>query len=347
MSGGKQVSVAIIGAGFISEYHIDGIRAAGGADITTLVGRNLSKTKQRAEELQIAKASVDFDTVLQDPMIEGVVIATPDATHKPLAIAALDAGKCVLLQKPMAMNTGECGEIIAAAERSSARLSVSFMHRYFPEVRWLREQIDKKAFGKIHSVRMRNATSGAGWATWLYDPKNVAGGVVMQLGVHGIDLVQHLFGPIAAVSAYSSTMKPQCRLEDGEEVRMTLEDNVVAIYELAAGFNATHEMSWTEVSGTDRFRLEVYFEDGTVWLRTNEGAALFSKSRKHGPADWQSATLNQEPLGQSHHRHWLKVVRGSVPPDDTAQAGLSASIVAEHIYRSIVERRSQTVDCKG
>lgn len=339
----KRVSIAVIGSGFISEYHVDGIQAAGSADIATLVGRNQKTTSQRADKFGIPNASVDYEHVLRDPTIDGVVIATPDATHKFLAIAALEAGKSVLLQKPMGMNVIECTEIISASESSSGRLSVSFMHRYFPEVRWLREQIGKGRFGDIHSIRMRNATPGAGWAAWLYDQKNVAGGVIMQLGVHGIDLIQYLFGPISRVSAFSSTMKPNCRLDNGEEVTMKLEDNVVAIYELAAGFNATHEMSWTEAAGCDRFRLEVYFEDGTVWLRTDQATALFCKSREDGQTNWQSADLAEEPLGQAHHRHWLNVVSGVSPADDTAQAGLSATIVAEKMYRSILERESKLI----
>lgn len=344
MSRGKQVSVAIIGTGFISDYHIDGIRAAGGAEIATLVGRNLVKTKRRAAELQIANASIELDNVVLDPLIDAVVIATPDSTHKALAIDALNAGKHVLLQKPMAMNIAECREIMTVADRSSAQLSVSFMHRYFPEVRWLREQIAREEFGKVHSVRIRNATPGAGWAAWLYDPKSVAGGVVMQLGVHGIDLVQHLFGPIASVAAFSTTMKPNCRLENGEHVQMALEDNVVAIYQLAAGFNVTHEMSWTEVSGTDRFKLEVYFEDGTIWLRTDQASALFSKGCKDGRTDWQTVEINEEPLGQAHHRHWLDVISGLRPADGTPQAAFSTTVVAKKMYRSIVERRSQDID---
>jgi len=343
MTDEKGMSIAVIGGGFISEYHINGIRAAGSADITTLVGRDQNKTMLRARELGIPNASVSYEQVLSDPMIDGVVIATPDATHKRLTIGALEAGKSVLLQKPMAMNVTECREIISASQSSTGQLSVSFMHRYFPEVRWLREQINNREFGNVHSIRMRNATPGAGWSSWLYDQNKVAGGVIMQLGVHGIDLIQYLFGPIATVSAFSSTMKPNCRLDNGEQVTMSLEDNVVAIYQLAAGFNATHEMSWTEAAGCDRFRLEVYFEDGTVWLRTDQAAALYSTERIDGHTDWQSANLAQEPLGQEHHRHWLNVVSGAAAGDDTAQGGLSATIVAEQMYRSITESRSQEV----
>jgi predicted dehydrogenase len=329
--------IAIIGAGFISDYHVNGLRAAGGAEITTLVGRSREKTAQRAADLGIAHAAIDYRAVLADSDIDAVVIATPDATHKSLAIDALQAGKPVLLQKPMAMTSQDCAQIIAVSEETGTRLTVSFMHRYFPEVLWLRQQIANRTYGKIHAIRMRNATPGADWAEWFFDPANVAGGVVMQLGVHGIDLVQHLFGPITDVSAISSTMKPDRQLTNGRVVISKLEDNTLASYTFADGFNASHEMSFTEVAGCDRFRLEVYFEKASVWLRTDRGPAAVIEE---GDDQWRVVDLADQPLGKAHHAHWLDVARNAAPADDTAGAGLSTVVIAETIYRAVRERRT-------
>ena len=326
--------VAVIGGGFISEYHVDGLRAAGGAEVTVLVGRDPDRTRQRADALGIPEAATDADAVCARPDVDAVVIATPDITHKPLAIAALRAGKPILLQKPMAMTSAESAAIIAVAEESGVRTTVSFMHRYFPEVRWLRERIGAGTFGAVHFIRMRNATPGADWADWFFDGDHVAGGVVMQLGVHGIDLLQHLFGPISAVSARSSTFKPNREMADGRTVVSALEDNVLAAYEFAGGSTAGHEMSFTEVAGCDRFRLEVYFENASVWLRSDMAPAIVNEG-----SGWQTVELDDEPLGKSHHEHWISVAAGREPADDTAASGLSTMVVGEHIYRSARERR--------
>lgn len=330
----KDINVAIIGAGFITDYHVEGIRAAGGAHITTLVGRREDKTKQRAGEFDIPNFSTDHQTVLADSNVDAVVVATPDATHLPITRQALMAGKDVLLQKPMAMNSDQCREILDVAAKSSNRLSVSFMHRYFPEVRWLRQALQENRFGKIHSIRIRNATSGAGWAEWFYDPRYVAGGVVMQLGVHGIDLIQHLFGPIESVMAVTSTVQPVRNIDDGSQAQVLVEDNAHAIYRLSSGVNVNHEMSWTEVAGCDRFRLEVYFEGGTVWLRSHRAGVLFSPSGAAESEKWHKPELEVAPPGQAHHHHWLQTVSRLVDEDDTAQAGLSSLIVGERIYES-------------
>jgi predicted dehydrogenase len=272
--------------------------------------------------------------VLADSAIHAVVVATPDDTHAAVAIDALAAGKAVLLQKPMALDAAECRAILAAGKGSAAPLTVSFMHRYFPEVGWLKQVLAEGSLGPIHMVRMRNATPGADWNDWFYTADHVAGGVVMQLGVHGIDLIRHLFGPISEVSARMTTARPERRLKDGRLVRSRLEDNVLATYRLLGGAMAAHEMSYTEVQGCDRFRLEVYGEKGTAWLRTERGAAALYAPAATGREEWVMPKLSTEPFGAAHHRHWLSIVRGESPRDDTPEAGLASIEVAEAIYRA-------------
>jgi predicted dehydrogenase len=331
-SAADTVAVAVIGAGFIADYHVNGLKSAGSAAVTTLVGRRREATEKRAAQLGIPKVETDYRAVLDDAAIDAVVVASPDDTHERIAIDVLAAGKSVLLQKPMALDSGQCRNIIDAADRSRGKLTVSFMHRYFPEVLWLRGLLSEGRLGAIHSVRIRNATPGADWNDWFFKPGNVAGGVAMQLGVHGIDLCRHLFGEIASVQAETRTARPERRLADGSTIHSTLEDNVQALYRLADGIGVSHEMSYTELAGCDRFRLEVYGDHGTVWLRTERGpAAIYARSMA-GKHEWIAPDLPAHPFGRDHHRHWLSIVRGDAPPDDTPQAGLRSVLVAEAIY---------------
>ena len=330
----KPVVVAVIGSGFIAEYHVEGLRAAGGVEIAAIAGRTREKVEAAARRFGIPRAETDIRRVLDDRRIDGVVIATPDHTHEALAIEALRARKEVLLQKPMAMTASGCRKVLSAAEASSAGVTVSFMHRYFEEVVWLRELLRSGDLGRVNSFRIRNATPGADWGAWFYDPAKVAGGVVMQLGVHGIDLCGHLFGPMSALSARTVTSRPDRELRDGTRVRSALEDDAIASYELDGGVIGSHEMSATEIAGCDRFRLEVYSERSTVLLRTERGRAAIYAPDVTGETGWVVPDLPSAALGERHHRHWLDIVRGSVPRDDTALAGLRSIEVAEAIYRS-------------
>jgi predicted dehydrogenase len=98
-------------------------------------------------------------------------------------------------------------------------------------------------------------------------------------------------------------------------------------------------MSYTELAGCDRFRLEVYTEHGTVWLRSERGPAAIFAPAVTGAREWIMPSLPQEPFGAAQHRHWLAMVRREEPEDDTPEAGLLTVAIAEEIYRSARELR--------
>ncbi len=147
--------------------------------------------------------------------VSAVLITTPDDSHEALAIEAMRAGRDVLLQKPMAPTSAACRRILAVAAETGRDLQVSWMHRHFEEVAAARALIAEGAIGQVTSVRIRNATPGPDWGDWFFRKDIVGAGVVLQLGTHGIDLIGHLFGPVNAVSARTSTQVGQRRLRDG------------------------------------------------------------------------------------------------------------------------------------
>jgi predicted dehydrogenase len=327
------LKVGVIGAGMISDYHIRGLREAG-AVVAAISSQTEETAQQKAKQFDIPDYTLDYHEILQRDDIAGVVIATPDYTHKPIALDAAKAGKGILLQKPMARNSQECLDIISAAEEYGTPLYVSFMHRYFEEVQRTRELLEEDALGKVFSVRMRNATPGARWAAWFYDRAKVGGGALIQLGVHGIDLLRYLFGEIEAVKATTALMKVERLLDDGSVVRPNSEDLIFALYRFESGMLGVHETVYNEVAGTDRFRMEIYGEEGTAWLRTERGDLAIYAPEYLGHEGWFSPRLPALPLGKRQHAHFLAMLSGEAEPDTSAQDGLATLLVAEAIYRS-------------
>ncbi len=182
------------------------------------------------------------------------------------------------------------------------------------------------------SARIRNATPGPDWAAWFFSRERVGGGVVLQLGVHGIDLVRHLLGPIADVSATVRTLLPERRLADGSAVRVENPDSAWATYGLAGGVVVSHEMSMVEVKGCDRFRLELYGTLGTIWLRSELGRLAFC-ARGHSEA-WEERPLAEQMPGRRQHDRWLDGLSGDAPPERTAEDALHGIEVAEAIAAS-------------
>ncbi len=333
--------IGVIGAGFISRYHLEGLRSAG-ADVRSVCSRKLANARARSDEYDIADATDDLDRLLSRDDINAVVIATPDATHEELTIRAAAAGKSILLQKPMGLDVGQCRRMIEAAENHGVGLYVSFMHRYFEEVQALRSLLRRGELGRILSVRQRNATPGADWAAWFYSRDNVGGGVMMQLGVHGIDLLRYLFGEIDEVAAAIAITTPQRTLASGEIVEPDTEDLVLATYRFASGLMASHEVSYNEVAGTDRFRLEVYGEEGTAWLRSERGRfAVYTT--EDGRWTTPVKAIDDDP-GPAQHRHFLAMLTGEAPDDGSARDGLFATAIADAVYRSAADRPWTGID---
>lgn len=337
----------MIGAGYIAGYHLAGLRAAGGAEVCVISGRTRNRVADVAQEYDVPEIVTDYRTILDRADIDAVVIATPDHTHEAIAIAAADAGKAILLQKPMARASAECRRIIGAARRAGVSLSVSFMHRYLDEVIKVRVLLADPRLGPVQAVRIRNATPGADWNDWFFSRDYVGGGVVMQLGVHGIDLTRHLFGPIATVIASTSLLRGVRQLADGRTIISECEDHANAIYCFENGIEGVHDMSYSEVHGCDRFRLEIYCAEATIWLRTERGLLAVYAPALTGKEEWVVPGFEASEFGARHHAHWLDVVRGEAPADGTAEDGLATIQVAEAIYRSAASRREEEVEGPG
>jgi predicted dehydrogenase len=297
-----------------------------------LAARSTTRAGPLATRYGIAEVATDWRAVLDRSDIDAVLIATPDATHEEIALAAAEAGKAILLQKPMAMSVEQGQRILDGARAAGVDLQVSWMHRHFEEVVRARELLASDQLGPVQHIRIRNATSGP-HEPWFFDPAHVAGGVVLQLGVHGIDLIRHLFGAIETVSATTATLRPE-RTVAGGIVACTLEDEVLASYRFASGALGSHEMSFNEQAGTDRFRLEIYCAEGTLLLRTTRGPLAIFAPKLTGTRGWLVPELPAAAFGARQHARWLDILRGKIASDSTAEEALEGQRVAEAIYRS-------------
>ena len=151
--GNQRVRVAVLGTGSISDYHIAGLQEAG-ADVVTVFSRTESNAREKAQRFGIPSYSTDYREILARDDVEAVVIATPDFTHEEIALAAAEAGKAILLQKPMGRTSKECLSIIEAAEKTGVPLFVGFMHRYFEEVEWTREMLAEDGLGRVFELTL-------------------------------------------------------------------------------------------------------------------------------------------------------------------------------------------------
>lgn len=192
----------IIGVGDVTEVKA-GPAVWGGprSQLVHVMRRNAELAQDYATRHGVPRWSSDAAAVLDDPEVDAIYIATPTASHADLAIAAARAGKHVLVEKPMAMSVAECDAMIEAAEAAGVRLWVAYYRRALPRFERVRQLIHDGAIGTSRAVtwivrQQRHELTG-----WRWDSSLGLGGEFFDAGCHGLDFLDHLFGPATGGTA--------------------------------------------------------------------------------------------------------------------------------------------------
>jgi len=252
----EQVGLAIIGStGAIGKTHIEAIDGLSSCRLVGLNARRLEPLSQQASKLGV-RAYSTLDQVLGESEVHAVIIATPHPSHKDIALEAIEAGKHVLIEKPMSATPSEADEIIKAARNCNVTLGVLFNNRFRRQAQLMRELIDKNAVGKVYRANMVTAMFRSqdyydriDWrGTWEYE----GGGALINQGIHAIDMFQWLVGMPQSVFGVLRTLKH----------RIEVEDYVSAILEYEGG--AVGTIQCDTVQAPNKQRIEIYGENGAL-----------------------------------------------------------------------------------
>ena len=205
--------IALLGLGFMGSTHLkalqnipdaelvavasdDPVRLSG--DLSTVQG-NLGDTGGKYDFSAYRKYA-DWADVMKDPDVDAVDLCLPTNLHAPAALAALRAGKHVLIEKPMGLNAEETDSILAEAEKSDRIVMTAQVLRFFPAYVALADVVKTGMLGNVHTALFRRRCAAPAWSTWLAEPK-LSGGGVFDLLIHDVDQCLHLFGTPESISA--------------------------------------------------------------------------------------------------------------------------------------------------
>src|SRR5579884_4322543 len=160
----KKLRTAIFGTGFMGRVHTEGVRRLGNVEVVGIAGSNAEKAKKFAEEIGVERSTGDYRELLADASIDAVHVCTPNALHFPMAKAALEAGKAVLCEKPLAMSSDEAGEMVRLAKEKNLPNCTFHNLRYYPQVQNMRRMREAGELGDIYAVQ---GTYSQDWL--LYD----------------------------------------------------------------------------------------------------------------------------------------------------------------------------------
>jgi len=218
----KTIGVAVIGAGFIGPVHVEALKRLG-ASITGILGVDNAESQRAAQSLALPRAYANLQELLEDAQVQAVHITTPNRFHFEMASRALEAGKHVLCEKPLAMNSKESGALVKLARRVKRAAAVNYNIRFYPLCLEARERVRRGDIGEIFSV------AGSYVQDWLllqtdYNWRVLAGEggelrAIADIGTHWLDLIQAITGmQIDAVFADLKTVHP-VRLRPKGEVQ--------------------------------------------------------------------------------------------------------------------------------
>lgn len=251
----------IIGAGMIGHFHAKAIQAMADGTLHSVFDLRPEAAEKIAAEYG-ATAYSNFDDFLADPELEIVTIGTPSGAHRDPALAALQAGKHVICEKPLEVTTERIDEMMDAATAAGKTLAAVLNRRFQPAISALKQASEAGRFGKITSASayvkwwrtQEYYDSGAWRGTWALD----GGGALMNQGVHTVDQLLYIAGPVIAVTASTALLAHE---------RIEVEDSCVAILEFANGARGVLEASTCCWSSTGHpAEVQVCGTHGSVFL---------------------------------------------------------------------------------
>jgi predicted dehydrogenase len=295
------IRVGLLGSGWIQSFHARAVQEHPAAELVVVANWREESARRLAERFGILRVTTEWQSLVDDPAIDAVVVATPNALHAPQATAFLKAGKHVLVEKPMATSVEEADQMIEAARSSGASLMVGHCWRFREEVIAVRDRIAAGVFGEIVKTRGYAALAG--------------GGALVDMGVHAIDTARFLLGdpdPVRVCAAVGN------RYAAG---RYEVDDDAILLISWANGTNSVVESGWWQPhAGGLEADTEVYGTRGYTRIFSPEV-----------PEGYEHCS---QPMYSAQMREFLDAIAAGRQPKPTGEDGRVVLQVVEDAYAS-------------
>ena len=341
MSGKGKVKVGIIGSGFEADIHA----AAFGimpeeAEVVAVASPTPGHAAELAKKYSIPRVFTDYRQMLKESDIEMVTITAPNSLHARMTIDIANAGKHVVCEKPLCMTLEEADAMIDTCRRQGVLLMYAEELFFTPKYVQAKRMADEGAFGKVYLVKQSEKHFGP-HAEWFWDVNRSGGGVLMDMGCHGIAFCHWFLGRPAIKSVF-------CQMGTyvhGDRTRG--EDNSICILEFANNAVGLVENSWARRGGMDD-SIEVYGEGGVTYADLHMGNALptfseygFGYAVEKAPTTrgWTYPVFEElwnYGFPQEMH-HFARCVRGKDTPIVTGEDG---RLVQEVLYAGYESART-------
>jgi predicted dehydrogenase len=327
----QPLTVACIGMGWWSDVLADAIRRSGKLAIAACYSRSEEKRKAFAAKYG-CRAATSYEAILSDRSIEAIVNTTPNNAHLETTRAAAHAGKHVFLDKPIANTIADGRAIAAACREAGVVLAIGYQRRRESQFRWTRQQIDAGVFGKLVNAEANISRDRFGkidLESWRYTAEGMPGGVMLQIGIHYIDVLEYLIGPVKAVSG----MLAQLVLPGDNP------DVASLVMEHESGALSTVNASYA--SASEYYALNLYGKEASAYYDLHQGLRFL----KRGGDRSEKVELPKSDALVDELEEFARAVRGEgVPEMDGDRATRSLAVIRAGIRSAREGRRVAIAD---
>jgi predicted dehydrogenase len=356
-----KIRVAFIGTGAVTAYHhLPGLRLDPRAELVAICDTVPELLDKRRAEWNVEHATTDPEALCTSDAVDAVVIATPNDTHRPIAVAAAKAGKHVMCEKPLGLSAHEVREMYEAARDSGVVHMTAFTYRFAPAMRYLRHLVKSGALGTPRHFRSQRFLDWpeTSWG-WRQYQSRAGAGDLFDMTIHRIDFAIDLMGPISQVCGAVARFAPRDQTVEGKPCPPSdVDDWSSLIGEFASGATGVWEGTtlakgyhrdgfgheWAEINGSEGSAVYRLHEPNTILLgKTGHDLApitvpsefLKPAGSPRDPAEGAPATVFRYDL-MWEFISAITEGRAAVP---SFYDGLNAQLVADAVLESHAQRR--------
>jgi predicted dehydrogenase len=278
----QSINWGIIGCGDVTEIKSGpAFNKVPNSKLVAVMRRNADKAADYAKRHHVPTWYDDANNLIYDPAVNAIYIATPPSSHEAYALAAINAGKPVYVEKPMALNYTAAKNMADAAAAKNIKLVVAHYRRQWPLFKKLKELINDKAIGEIHYVRLELFKTAFtkeqltdNYIAWRVDPAISGGGIFHDLAPHQLDIMYWLFGPAKKINGIALNQAGNYPADDMVNGNILFQNDIV--FSGSWCFNAHAKRDHCEIIGSNGKLSFSFFSNNTIELVTNNTTTNFN-----------------------------------------------------------------------
>ncbi len=328
----EKVRLGIVGLGWVSQvFHLPILSKLDDVEVVAVCDRDKSRARMIAERFGLPRVYNDYEQMLAKEDLGAIDVCTSTDAHLAVTLAALEAGKDVFVEKPIARRHTEALQMAETARHHKRKLMVGMNNRFRPDTMILKSFLEKGELGKVYYIR-------AGWLKklshtnpWITQKEKAGGGVFLDLGIVILDLILWMLGfpPVQRVSAKTYTQKTK-----------SVEDSCLVFMEMKNGTSVMLETSWSLESDQDFFYCDFFGSEGSAMINP-----LRINKQLHGslvnvtPAKSETPSNLYKKSYENELKHFVGAVRELHPVISSGDEAVQRMRIVEGVYASAAKGR--------